>query len=871
MSVAAGRQDGPRDAGLLENVDAGERWKAARPRRGARWRRVVLGIRPEPQPSFLGTVEEPAPGRSGICCSGGGIRSAAFNLGALQALQRNGELRRATYLAAVSGGSYIAAAFSMVAKCWPSEHAGRPRPGDAGHDDSDPRLIKRCEPFAPGSPEEQYLRNRSSYLAPDGAGKLYLAGRIVLGLLFNVVLICLPLAGATLLLSELLYGAYFPGLPGDCETAGAADCARWAMHVPPLSWLTPAFVGVAGDRLRPDEDAGQVDERRHAALLGDVVHAPAAARRRARRPAARDSDAHRAGALGLEDADRAGGAQDGRRRRRDSRSSRGSPASPRASSPPSGRSSRYPRWLKRTSSRLRRKCRLGLAYLAAAVAGPLLLVTVVVAMACIALSASARGLGEEIVAIGLGAFVLCALLYAVTDITSLSLHPFYKRRLCTAFALKRIRPADLDTAERDRQQAVQAGPGQDVGISVERDFDELVTLSDTALGEDGTWPTLLVCAAANISDPGATPPGRKVTSFTFSARTIGGPLVGAHRRRPTRRSSADAARGDTAPGPRSQPADGGGHLGRRPRPVDGQAQPPRADVPAGTRQHQARGVGAEPALGRRAPRPQAGIAGATAARARCTSSGSCSAATGSTGAISTSATAGTTRTSGSSSSCGAAARRCTASTQAVANRSRSSATRSRSLAASSASRSRSIPPSSTRSGRAATRSGPRATRRRERSPTGVASAARSCTRGPCSRPMCRGTSRHTTRPTPVPAQPDERPALHRPEVRGLPRAGLPRRQACGRPDARRSVVEGRLTIASPRASAPDDGARGERRCGTPASRRCAFAMMDGMLDRALAQRIANAVARGTGSAAAAASRTCRAISSRSAPTLSCAS
>jgi hypothetical protein len=64
------------------------------------------------------------------------------------------------------------------------------------------------------------------------------------------------------------------------------------------------------------------------------------------------------------------------------------------------------------------------------------------------------------------------------------------------------------------------------GIAIERDYDSVVSLSQTAL--DGA-PTLLVCAAANVSDPGATPPGRRVTSFTFSAHTIGGPLVGALR------------------------------------------------------------------------------------------------------------------------------------------------------------------------------------------------------------------------------------------------------------------------------------------------------------------------------------------------------
>ena len=40
---------------------------------------------------------------------------------------------------------------------------------------------------------------------------------------------------------------------------------------------------------------------------------------------------------------------------------------------------------------------------------------------------------------------------------------------------------------------------------------------------------LIVCAAANISDPGATPPGRGVASFTFSPNAIGGPVTGAEK------------------------------------------------------------------------------------------------------------------------------------------------------------------------------------------------------------------------------------------------------------------------------------------------------------------------------------------------------
>jgi hypothetical protein len=71
------------DRGIREHARAKRRWAAMnRPR--WRWSKyAITGSRPEPVPSFIGTVEAPMPGKLGICCSGGGIRSAAFNLGAL--------------------------------------------------------------------------------------------------------------------------------------------------------------------------------------------------------------------------------------------------------------------------------------------------------------------------------------------------------------------------------------------------------------------------------------------------------------------------------------------------------------------------------------------------------------------------------------------------------------------------------------------------------------------------------------------------------------------------------------------------------------------------------------------------------------------
>jgi len=51
--------------------------------------------------------ESHAPERFGVAFSGGGIRSAAVNLGLIQAMARSGFLRQAHYISGVSGGGYI--------------------------------------------------------------------------------------------------------------------------------------------------------------------------------------------------------------------------------------------------------------------------------------------------------------------------------------------------------------------------------------------------------------------------------------------------------------------------------------------------------------------------------------------------------------------------------------------------------------------------------------------------------------------------------------------------------------------------------------------------------------------------------------------
>jgi hypothetical protein len=114
-----------------------------------------------------------------ICCSGGGIRSATYCLGALQWLGQAGFLKKAKLIVGVSGGGYIASSRALVAH-------GLEEDGVAAEATTQP-------PYAPGTPEEEHLRDNTKYLAPDA--KTLLAG--VLSLLFGVavtlVLVLTPL------------------------------------------------------------------------------------------------------------------------------------------------------------------------------------------------------------------------------------------------------------------------------------------------------------------------------------------------------------------------------------------------------------------------------------------------------------------------------------------------------------------------------------------------------------------------------------------------------------------------------------------------------------------------------------------------------
>ncbi|HUB72854.1 MAG TPA: hypothetical protein VL979_02305 [Solirubrobacteraceae bacterium] len=520
------------DRGLLRTVPAKPRWEAMKDTLRRRLRRLLYGALPVPVPSHMGLVEQPQRGKIGICCSGGGIRSAAFNLGALQVLAQEKQLERASYLAAVSGGSYIAAAFSMVAKRWPGTERPK-KPEEEGWDDSDPdSFSEEQKPFAKGSPEEQYLRNHSSYMAPDLSALVYVALRVLLGLAFNLVFVSLPLFAAGLLLGEYLYRPHLHHLLGRCATSaqGCKTNVGWWWLLPVGVLALGAALALIGMLRRTHDNDGALLRTWAVRLLYIaaglallLIATPALVdllRPDAVNVAAGATGAPKQGSVIAGGAGLAALVLGVVAQLREALSS-----PKKAYEDIKGayeEVNKGKEWLGKLSSQGRK----ALAYLAGALIGPVLLGAVYVYGVSVALASAQHGVRPWVIEVALAASGAFVFLYSYADLTSWSLHPFYKRRLCSAFALKRLYPKDLRPRERARVQAFQKGePGANVPVAVERDYDRLVPLSQTAV--KGDWPTLLVCAAANISDGGATPPGRSVTSLTFSANAVGGPLVGA--------------------------------------------------------------------------------------------------------------------------------------------------------------------------------------------------------------------------------------------------------------------------------------------------------------------------------------------------------
>ena len=415
-------------------------------------------------------VDPPARTRLGICCSGGGIRSAAYNLGVLQVLRERGELAKATYLSAVSGGSYIAGAFAIV------------ETETADHD-----LFDTEPPYSRGSPEEAWLRNHSNYIAPGFAGKVRLLLRLLVGIATNLLVVGLFLYAVArpagwlyerLLLRHLVWHGANP-----FRTLGA--WTLWSVGIPGSLGVLLAWYDVI---VRPRRDLVHRELVKYASRL--VLIAAAALVVFAVLP-------YLILLLRHELKDLPSLLQTALRAKPRPKASTvtptvtTTPGFPRALLPLVGTlvlGALRAVWAKKRSFVV-----LAVAW----VIGPVTLLLTLVWL----LSGGATWTRPASFAVWVVVTILFLLFYAFSDLTNWSGHPFYKRLLGEAYAVRRV---SKDDAERVP-------------------YDKVLKLSEC---QPAHWPQLRICAAANITSLGVTPPGRRASSFVFSSSRIGGPIIG---------------------------------------------------------------------------------------------------------------------------------------------------------------------------------------------------------------------------------------------------------------------------------------------------------------------------------------------------------
>ena len=125
---------------------------------------------------------------TGVALSGGGIRSATFSLGVLQALAKSGFLEKIDYLSTVSGGGYIGSSLHW----WWNGRNGSKTPFGPGKDDfpygcDDPEDARRTA--AKQGKILCYLRSHGNYLVPGGGIGFFSGIGIVLrGVALNLIL-----------------------------------------------------------------------------------------------------------------------------------------------------------------------------------------------------------------------------------------------------------------------------------------------------------------------------------------------------------------------------------------------------------------------------------------------------------------------------------------------------------------------------------------------------------------------------------------------------------------------------------------------------------------------------------------------------------
>jgi hypothetical protein len=451
----------------------------------------------------------------GICCSGGGIRSASFNLGALQALTKHAVIRRARYISAVSGGAYIASALvSIQPDTSPSVRSSF---YEAGR-----------QAFEPSTPEVAHLRRNTTYLAPNGLSKAMLALRLFGGLTINVVfglllLFILSRPLGWMLRIPTMYGDFFCG-PTQRRTIALLCGKLGEIDVPFALWVAVLWPAALAGLLGLIAIMRRWSQQWYVPTLGlvgslallsavmfvSLILLPWLGTTLPRvtgaivdwlvdfrgpdvEPAATPNFVWLANLLGV-----------------------------------GALGAAIVRILTRQSARI--------AKVFAAVLFP---TTVLVAAALMVVEAARGGLYGPFVVLGrpygtqfawwVVAIVLFVIMYMLGDLIAWSMHPFYKRRLCIAFSLRRTGSSSVQELRYDDLAPLSHYDTWADCLSEGHVCDASAPHSCDVPGcthECRRMPEIVICAAANVTERGGAPTGRAAVPFTFGPREIGGREVG---------------------------------------------------------------------------------------------------------------------------------------------------------------------------------------------------------------------------------------------------------------------------------------------------------------------------------------------------------
>jgi len=450
---------------------------------------------------------------TGFCLSGGGIRSGSVAMGALQTLRR--ELRAARYLVSISGGGYTAGALAQLLTDAGDDHVAKP--GRAIHDPA--------QGYGAGSVDVDHARRHSSYLATTPTQMLVALAVLARGFLATLVLIYLPAVVVGVAAAWFYYAvplAVLPVMPRNAPTDNAVGVATSALVDAGLTLRLPAILAVA--TLAGLAMLIWLLQIASASVLNGPGQQVFRWSSRTSVFLTRIAVLTAVGALGLPMLVWVAGRVVALADANISIGIGGSVGTVLLTYL-AGLASIG--WRKRKAFRKVAGGGRGAGSRVALPTGLLQLLLVIASLGVLCLSwllllgVATVGTATDLAAgdpapwgrVAIVAAVVVLLLGGLFDQSSLSLHPFYRRRLASAFATRAVSvpspsgPTLVATAYHPRERTTLSTYGRPAKTA--RPF-----------------PEFIFAAAANLTGEDHTPPGLNAVSFTMSSNWVGGPDVG---------------------------------------------------------------------------------------------------------------------------------------------------------------------------------------------------------------------------------------------------------------------------------------------------------------------------------------------------------